>query len=176
MTNSQRQPGGTGIGHFIDHDRHVRRCAAGAAVLYRHIGQDHAHLPGCQPRSAVSLVLFAPFFFQWRQGLGDKTTDTVGEWRNVLVQPGRTVVIQHGEGLECLGILMPDAPWGASRTRIALRWRRDHRRRPGSGRRRSWLPAGTTSPRNLRLRPGCLDGPTESPGSRHRSWPSARRP
>ncbi|MNR34054.1 hypothetical protein D3C85_1517930 [compost metagenome] len=115
-----------------------------ATVLDRHIRQDHAHFAGSQPGRAVGLVLLAPLVFQRRKVVGDEATDAVGEWNDVVVEPGRTVVIQHGEYLENLLVSARHTPSaGVCRECSVLRWRRGRRRRPGSGRRRSWLPAGT---------------------------------
>ncbi|MNH41202.1 hypothetical protein D3C79_1026560 [compost metagenome] len=45
-------------------------------------------------------MLFAPLFFQWQQGLGNEAANAVGKGGNVIIEPGRTVVVQHGDYLK----------------------------------------------------------------------------
>ncbi|MNP05848.1 hypothetical protein D3C76_978090 [compost metagenome] len=99
MVDAQAQSGDIGIGHFTEDHRHVCGGPAGATVLDRYIGQDHAHFAAGQPGLAVRLVLFAPLLFTWGQGVGNETADAVGERRDLIVQPGRAVVVQHAEYL-----------------------------------------------------------------------------
>ncbi|MCY1303376.1 hypothetical protein D9M70_530780 [compost metagenome] len=109
MVDPQAQAGDIGIGHFTEDHRHVGGGSARAAVLDRHVGQDHAHLATGQPGLAVGLVLLAPLLFTRRQGVGNETADAVGERRDLIVQPGRAVVVQHAEylGMLCIPSTVP---------------------------------------------------------------------
>ncbi|MNN99943.1 hypothetical protein D3C81_2197150 [compost metagenome] len=53
-------------------------------------------------------MLFTPFVFLRRQGVGHETTDAVSERLDIGVHPGRAVIIQHGRYLEFL-VVLPSA-------------------------------------------------------------------
>ncbi|MNP46966.1 hypothetical protein D3C76_1410010 [compost metagenome] len=113
VVDTHAQACDSGVGHFIEDRCQVRWRTTRAAVFDRHVRQDHAHFTGSQPGGAVGLVLLAPLVFQRREVVGDEATDAVGKGHDVVVKPGRTVVIEHGVYLENLIVSALRTPLGA---------------------------------------------------------------
>ncbi|MOA10007.1 hypothetical protein D3C78_1298760 [compost metagenome] len=107
VVDAKAKAGNASIVELVDDYGQVCRGAAGATVFDVHVGQDHAHLAAGQPGLAIGPMILAPLVFAGRQGIGDKTTNAVGECLDIGVHPGRTVIFQHHEYLEFF-VLAPD--------------------------------------------------------------------
>ena len=77
-----------GAGEFFDDDGFVRKCAAAAAVLFRHIGQQQSRLSRFEPGFGIGVSLFGPTELVRRQLFFDELAHRFAENPRFIGHPG----------------------------------------------------------------------------------------